>query len=417
MKMTARLVAPLIVVVALAQLSAQPSATLSIDTLMATPFPTDLVAAPSGGRIAWVSSHSGVHNVLVADPATVRPAPTSGEPSRPTPATMGCGSPSSDGRATPKTVVYVRGDSANRQGESPNPAQLQDGTEQAVLRGERRRRRAEASRRRQRAGCRRRAANASRGCRAARSGASISDRRRSRRGWSTRAAARRASRGRRTDRCSPSPAAAAPIATSACSRSRRRSCATSIPRSIATAIRCGRPTDRASPGCARARRRGRRCFRRAATVDEPWSLRVADVKTGQARQVWKADAGYGSAFQGVVADSQLYWGARRSARVPVGEGRLAAPLFRASGGRRRAVADTRQFRSGVRDIAPDRVANHLQLQPGRHRQAPRLDGARRRIGKAVAPGREVDRQRMAAGHHQRRPDGDAARRRAACRRT
>ncbi len=43
-------------------------ASLSIDTLMATPFPTDLVAAPTGGRIAWVSSNSGVHNILVAEP-------------------------------------------------------------------------------------------------------------------------------------------------------------------------------------------------------------------------------------------------------------------------------------------------------------------------------------------------------------
>jgi len=39
---------------------------LSIDTLMATPFPTDLVAAPAGGAIAWVSSNSGVHNILTA---------------------------------------------------------------------------------------------------------------------------------------------------------------------------------------------------------------------------------------------------------------------------------------------------------------------------------------------------------------
>jgi hypothetical protein len=46
------------------------------------------------------------------------------------------------------------------------------------------------------------------------------------------------------------------------------------------------------------------------TVDEPWSQRVADMKTEQARQVWKADAGYGSAFHGVVANSQLYWGVR-----------------------------------------------------------------------------------------------------------
>ena len=70
MKMNARLLAPLIVVVALANLSAQQTATLSIETLMATPFPTELVAAPSGGRIAWVSSHSGVHNVLVAEPVS-----------------------------------------------------------------------------------------------------------------------------------------------------------------------------------------------------------------------------------------------------------------------------------------------------------------------------------------------------------
>jgi len=52
-----------------------------------------------------------------------------------------------------------------------------------------------------------------------------------------------------------------------------------------------------------------RMFSPRREVDEPWSLRVADVKTGQARQVWKADRGYGSAFQGVVADSQLYWAA------------------------------------------------------------------------------------------------------------
>ena len=36
---------------------------------MATPFPTDLVAAPTGGAIAWVSSNSGVHNILVAEPS------------------------------------------------------------------------------------------------------------------------------------------------------------------------------------------------------------------------------------------------------------------------------------------------------------------------------------------------------------
>ncbi len=52
-----------------------------------------------------------------------------------------------------------------------------------------------------------------------------------------------------------------------------------------------------------------RMFSPRREVDEPWSLRVAEVTTGVARQAWKAEAGYGSAFQGVVADSQLHWGA------------------------------------------------------------------------------------------------------------
>src|SRR6185503_3331477 len=52
-----------------------------------------------------------------------------------------------------------------------------------------------------------------------------------------------------------------------------------------------------------------RMFSPRREADEPWSMRVADVKTGMTKQVWKADAGYGSAFQAVSADSQLHWGA------------------------------------------------------------------------------------------------------------
>jgi dipeptidyl aminopeptidase/acylaminoacyl peptidase len=41
---------------------------------------------------------------------------------------------------------------------------------------------------------------------------------------------------------------------------------------------------------------------------EPWSIRVADASTGEGRQVWKADRGAGSVFSGVEADDQLWWG-------------------------------------------------------------------------------------------------------------
>ena len=126
MKTAFRLVVPVLAMLALARVSGQSTA-LSIDALMATPFPTDLVSAPTGGRVAWVSSNSGVHNILTLD-----------GPSRWRAVTSYKGDDglwitdlnfTSDGR----TIVYVRGDGANRQGENPNPAQLQDGTDQAVF--------------------------------------------------------------------------------------------------------------------------------------------------------------------------------------------------------------------------------------------------------------------------------------------
>ncbi|MGH9318657.1 MAG: prolyl oligopeptidase family serine peptidase [Vicinamibacteria bacterium] len=40
----------------------------------------------------------------------------------------------------------------------------------------------------------------------------------------------------------------------------------------------------------------------------PWSIRIADAKSGEGRQVWIADEGRGSAFHGIVAESQILWG-------------------------------------------------------------------------------------------------------------
>lgn len=41
----------------------------------------------------------------------------------------------------------------------------------------------------------------------------------------------------------------------------------------------------------------------------PWSIRVADVETGEGREVWAADPGRGSAFQDINADNQIFWSA------------------------------------------------------------------------------------------------------------
>lgn len=42
---------------------------------------------------------------------------------------------------------------------------------------------------------------------------------------------------------------------------------------------------------------------------QPWSIRVADARTGAGREVWRADEGKGSVFREIVADNQLLWGA------------------------------------------------------------------------------------------------------------
>jgi dipeptidyl aminopeptidase/acylaminoacyl peptidase len=48
--------------------------------------------------------------------------------------------------------------------------------------------------------------------------------------------------------------------------------------------------------------------RGARREGEPWSIRVASVD-GVGRQIWKADAGPGSVFHAVVSGNQLFWGA------------------------------------------------------------------------------------------------------------
>jgi dipeptidyl aminopeptidase/acylaminoacyl peptidase len=42
---------------------------------------------------------------------------------------------------------------------------------------------------------------------------------------------------------------------------------------------------------------------------EPWSIRVAEAETGVGREIWKADRNAGSVFRNIVADDQLVWSA------------------------------------------------------------------------------------------------------------
>jgi len=42
---------------------------------------------------------------------------------------------------------------------------------------------------------------------------------------------------------------------------------------------------------------------------QPWSIRIADVRSRAGHEIWKAEEGKGSAFHGVPAENELFWGA------------------------------------------------------------------------------------------------------------
>ncbi|MGH9330902.1 MAG: DPP IV N-terminal domain-containing protein, partial [Vicinamibacterales bacterium] len=107
--------------------ASQPARALTIPELLSAPFPTNLTAAPSGGAVAWVFNDRGARNVWIATPPEYRGRALTtyaGDDGQ----EVGDLSWTPDGR----TILYVRGGGANRQGEYPNPQSDPDGVEQAI---------------------------------------------------------------------------------------------------------------------------------------------------------------------------------------------------------------------------------------------------------------------------------------------
>ena len=100
---------------------------VTLEALLSAPFPSEIVAAPSGGHVAWVQNTRGSRNVWVAsapDFASRQLTAYSGDDGQDITSLTW----TSDG----KTVLYVRGGGPNRAGEFPNPAIAPTPAEQAI---------------------------------------------------------------------------------------------------------------------------------------------------------------------------------------------------------------------------------------------------------------------------------------------
>jgi dipeptidyl aminopeptidase/acylaminoacyl peptidase len=110
---------------AAARLPAQPT----IEQILSGPFPSELLASQTGGKLAWVQNTRGVRNVWVAEPPEYRARQIT-RYDKDDGQSLGGLAWTSDA----KSILYVRGGSGNRQGESPNPTADPAGAEQAIWR-------------------------------------------------------------------------------------------------------------------------------------------------------------------------------------------------------------------------------------------------------------------------------------------
>jgi dipeptidyl aminopeptidase/acylaminoacyl peptidase len=266
---------------------------------MSAPFPTELTAAPVGGHFAWVQNAQGVRNLWIASPPEYQARAITAYQE-------------DDGQdilslaftGDASAVVYVRGGAANSRGETPNPTSNPAGAEQSIwivpIQDGSPRRLAEGS-----------------------SPLPMKDKR-----------VLFLSKGQVYSVALEEGAKPEPLIKARGITSQLRLCpdgtllafvSTRVDHSfiglynlIAKSIRWLDPSvDRDSDPVFSPDGKSIAFLRvpasREATIfgpkrqDEPWSIRVVDLATGQARQLFRADPGRGSVFSPSVAENQLIW--------------------------------------------------------------------------------------------------------------
>ncbi len=108
---------------------AQNAGGVTLDRLLAAPFPSSMVAAPTGGAVAWVLNEKGARNIWVASPPAYQGR-------RLTSYTADDGQELSEltWSADGASLFFARGGPPNRAGEVPNPSQEPKGESNALWR-------------------------------------------------------------------------------------------------------------------------------------------------------------------------------------------------------------------------------------------------------------------------------------------
>ncbi|HUH13098.1 MAG TPA: prolyl oligopeptidase family serine peptidase [Longimicrobiales bacterium] len=102
-------------------------APFTLEQVLSAPFPASLAASPAGNRVAWVFEHEGSRNIWVADAPEWRGRPLTSFAGDDGQAIGGV-------RFTPdgERLLFARGGAPNRQGDVPNPASAPEGVERGV---------------------------------------------------------------------------------------------------------------------------------------------------------------------------------------------------------------------------------------------------------------------------------------------
>ena len=118
---------PLIALLAGPALAAPPERPFTIEQVMSAPFPTDLVAAPADGKVAWVFYASGARNIWVSAPPDYKSRAL-------TSYTADDGQEIAELAWTPDaaSIVYARGGDFETLKEAPNPRSVPQGVEQDI---------------------------------------------------------------------------------------------------------------------------------------------------------------------------------------------------------------------------------------------------------------------------------------------